>query len=324
MVKDIADARPGTTFDVLLHGSPFCDLTFTFTDRESLPVLGQEVYASNFAINPGGIFNISSALSRLGLRVGLKAQLGTDIFSRFIAERMEGSGLSLDLISWIERPKPVITAGVSFPHDRLFISYAAPDDELPPDPLITVEDLDRYRPRTLFTYGGEGVEAFREARRRGILVYLDTFWSPDHLRSSYLREVLAEVDLAAPNLPEALEMTGAPDAETALDVLSEWCPCPVIKLGSQGCIAACRGERYRVPAIEVKAVETTGAGDNFNAGLIYGLLRDYSFERSLRCANISGGLSTLTLGGSGAGYTAQTVEEMLEACEPEPLERRGR
>jgi sugar/nucleoside kinase (ribokinase family) len=324
VVKDIADARTGMTFDVLLHGSPFCDLTFTFTDRESLPVLGQEVYASNFAINPGGIFNISSALSRLGLRVGLKAQLGTDIFSRFIAERMEGSGLSLELIRWIERPKPVITAGVSFPHDRLFISYAPPQDEPPLDQAITTADFDRYRPRVLFTYGDEGVEVFREARRRGILVYLDTSWGPDHLRSAYMREVLGEVDVAAPNLLEALEITGASDPEGALDLLSRWCPCVVMKLGALGCIAVCRGQRYRVPAIDVRAVETTGAGDNFNAGLIYGLLRGYPFERSLRCATITGGLSTLTLGGSAADYTAETVEEMLEAEERELAERRGR
>lgn len=306
-----ATTQEGTfgPFDVLLRGDPFCDLTFTFAERDALPAMGQEVLAQNFAINPGGVFNISASLERLGLRVGLKAQLGTDIFSRFIAERMEACGISLDLTKRVDYPKPVVTVGISFPHDRLFISYDAEEDS--PDQLIAVQDFDRYRPRAVFTYGEEGVDVFREARRRGIFVFLDTAWNPPYLRSDFLQTVLREVDVAAPNLPEALELTGAADAESALEVLSEWCRCAVIKLGAEGCIASRDGVVYRVRGIDVEAIETTGAGDNFNAGLIYGILRGYPLETALRCANITGGLSTLVPGGCGGAYTAETVEQML-------------
>jgi sugar/nucleoside kinase (ribokinase family) len=295
----------------LLGGAPFCDLTFTFTDRESLPPVGQEVFAENFAINPGGSFNISSALSRLGLRVGLKAQIGSDIFSRFCVEQMERCGLALDLITRIDRPKPIVTVGISFPHDRLFISYAPPEGDVPSSPRIAVEDLETHRPRVLFTYGGEGVDIVREARRRGIVVVLDTNWNPEYLRSEYLRTVLAEVDVAVPNLPEALQISAAADAQGALDCLSDICRCAVVKMGPEGCIAACEGKRYAVPAIPVRAVETTGAGDNFNAGLIYGLLRGYPFSTALRCANIAGGLSTLVAGGCQGDFSAEVVERVL-------------
>src|SRR5579884_3957633 len=111
-------------FDVLLQGSPFCDLTFTFENLEGMPQLGHEVFAQDFGINPGGVFIIAAALSRMGLKVGLVTQLGTDIFSRFIAERMEANGLSTSLTDWVDRSIPVVTVGVSLPHDRLFISYA--------------------------------------------------------------------------------------------------------------------------------------------------------------------------------------------------------
>jgi sugar/nucleoside kinase (ribokinase family) len=304
------------SYDVLLQGNPFCDLTFTFTDRETLPVLGQEVYAGNFAINPGGVFNISSALTRLGLRVGLVTQLGSDIFSRFIAERMGEHGIARDLTTWIDAPLPVVTAGISFPHDRLFISYGPPTEGVPTAPRITEEDLDRYRPRVVFTHGEVRIDLCRAARRRGILVYVDTNWDPEFLHSARLRELLSEVDVFSPNLSEALEMTGAAEVESALEMLSGWCPTVAIKCGSAGALASSNGRIYQAPAIEVRAVETTGAGDNFNAGLIYGLLQRYSLERSLECATITGGLSTLAIGGSASGYTRADVERCIKMTAP--------
>jgi sugar/nucleoside kinase (ribokinase family) len=303
------DRMPDDTFDVLLQGSPFCDLTFTFTDRDSLPEMGQEVFAQNFALNPGGVYNITSALTRLGLSAGLMAELGNDIFSRFVAERMETSGISLDLIRWVDRPLPVVTAGISFPRDRMFISYMPP--ELRAVPRLTIRELDRYRPRAFFSYGEFPAELYREARRRGILVFVDTHWSPEYLRSEGLRMVLRDVDVFSPNLNEALHMTRSESDEEALDILARWCECVVIKTGKDGCLASREGRRYTVPAIDVEAVDTTGAGDNFNAGLIYGLLRGQSFETCLRIANIAGGLSTLVLGGCGSILSETEVGNRL-------------
>ncbi len=298
-----------TQYDVLLQGSPFCDLTFTFTDRESLPSLGQEVYASNFAVNPGGIFNVASALTRLGLCVGLMTQLGNDMFSRYIGDTMHETGISGALTTWIDEPLPVVTVGVSFPHDRLFLSYSPPP--VPPAPRITPRDLDRFSPRAVFTHGEIGLEICREARSRGILVYLDSNWDPEFLHSAELRHLLADVDVFSPNLAEALEITGAADALSALDRLKDRCRCVAIKCGADGTVAWCDGREYRAPAIDVRAVETTGAGDNFNAGLLYGLLGGHSFERSLRYATITGGLSTLVPGGCRSGFTSLVVEEWM-------------
>ncbi len=308
-------------FDVLLQGHPFCDLTFTFADRETLPILGQEVYAGNFAINPGGIFNISAALTRLDLAVGMVTQLGNDIFSRFIVERMEEHGISRDLTDRVDAPLPVVTAGISFPHDRLFISYGPPTDGIPAAPRVTEQILDRYRPRVLFTHGEVGIDICRAARQRNVLVYLDTNWNPEFLHSTSLRELLSEVDVFSPNLAEALETTGADEAEDALQILRTWCRCVAIKCGPEGALASAGGQIFRVPAIAVQAIETTGAGDNFNAGLIYGLLQGYSFERSLECANITGGLSTLAIGGSGSGYTAADIDHWSST--PAPGDRSG-
>lgn len=304
-------------FDVLLYGSPFCDLTFTFTDREELPPLGREVFAQDFGINPGGVFNIAAALARLDLRVGLKCVLGTDIFSRYIVERMAAAGLSTALTERVNRSMPVVSVGISFPHDRLFISYAEPDDPAAPDEQITADDLRRYRPRAWFSYGEHEPALYEAARAAGTVVVIDTAWDLELLHSPRLREVLPLASVFCPNLAEALEITGAGSPSEALDLLAERCACVAIKTGAEGCLAYCGGQRYAVPALSVRAVDTTGAGDNFNAGLIYGLLRGYPFETCLRCATIAGSLSTEVLGGSAAGATSADIEYRLREPEEE-------
>jgi sugar/nucleoside kinase (ribokinase family) len=224
---------------------------------------------------------------------------------------MEACGISLEFTTWVERPLPVITAGISFPRDRLFISYAAPEDPSDPEPPITLDLLEKHRPRVLFAYGEHGPELYREARRRGTFVYIDSHWNIEALHSSGIPQVLREVDVFSPNLAEACEITMTGTAEEALDVLEQWCRCIVVKAGARGCVASRDGKRVEVPALPVQAVETTGAGDNFNAGFLYGILHGYTFETCLRCANITGSLSTLVLGGAGSGVTAADIEERL-------------
>lgn len=299
------------SYDVLLKGTPSCDLTFVFNRRDALPSIGQEIFADGFAANPGGIFNIASALSRLSLRVGLIAVLGNDMFSHLIAERMEDANLSLALTTWVNCPVPVISAGISLPHDRLFVSYQPPMPNFPQHPGITLDDLDRYCPRAILTYGELAPAVLETARERGILIYADTYWDPDHLHDPALRDLAATVDVFSPNLTEALEITGARDAESALEILSGWGPCIVIKCGSAGCLAIRDGTRYDIEAPRVAAIDTTGAGDNFNAGLMYGLLHGFPFEQCLRCAVITGALSTLVLGGSATEITECNLQEWL-------------
>jgi sugar/nucleoside kinase (ribokinase family) len=66
----------------------------------------------------------------------------------------------------------------------------------------------------------------------------------------------------------------------------------------------------RVPGVKANVVDTTGAGDNFDCGFIYGQLQGYSLEDSIRCANICGGLSIEKHGGATASPMRAVVEKM--------------
>jgi sugar/nucleoside kinase (ribokinase family) len=89
----------------------------------------------------------------------------------------------------------------------------------------------------------------------------------------------------------------------------------VVKQGSQGALAVSRKEKVFVPGIKVdRVVDTTGAGDCFNAGFLYGFLRGQSLDTCLKYANLCGGLSVTGYGVSQAPSGAQ-VEGLLDHYE---------
>jgi len=99
------------------------------------------------------------------------------------------------------------------------------------------------------------------------------------------------------------------DAEEALARAAAVLPdgIVVMKDGSRGATAYQRGVREQVQALPVKCVDTTGAGDSFDAGFLYAYINGLSLADCLRHGNVCGGLATTAAGGAVA---APTLEEM--------------
>ena len=92
-------------------------------------------------------------------------------------------------------------------------------------------------------------------------------------------------------------MTGAPDAHEALTTLAALCPCVVIKRGADGAIGAAGGHVSEAPAEAAEVLDTTGAGDCFNAGFLVGWLGGLPLEHSLVLGNICGARAVEAFGG---------------------------
>jgi len=297
-----------TNYDVLLVGDYFCDLIFT--GLPIMPSLGTEVYGTGFDMMPGGSFITALALHRLGLCTGWACDFGNDVFSQFVLELVRQHGLDDSLFRLLDRPIRNISVSMSFPRDRAFVSYSDERDSLPLMPLI-----EKYKPRCLLLpslqFDEPLVELTMAAHRHGGLVYMDCQHTDQTLNTPGLAEALRRVDIFAPNTTEAIQLTGAATVEAAVAQLAELTPLVVAKLGADGAMAQAGTQVIRVPGISVKALETTGAGDCFNAGFLYGYLHGKPLETCLRCGNICGGLSTTACGGATAAPTAAEVEEWL-------------
>ena len=113
------------------------------------------------------------------------------------------------------------------------------------------------------------------------------------------------VDVFIPNAREALLVTGASAVESALQRLMEWTKIVIVKDGANGAWIGAGGKITHAPAVNAgPAVDTTGAGDCFNAGFLLGyVVEGAPLERCARYANICGGLSVTQVGGATAAPT---------------------
>jgi sugar/nucleoside kinase (ribokinase family) len=315
-------AGPGPEFDVAIGGTWYADLIFTGLAEP--PRLGAEIWARGFAMTPGGTYNVVAAMHRLGLHVGWSTVFGNDTFSAFLLGEARAEGLDERLFRIVERPRRLVTASFSMPHERGFVSF-----EEWPDDLDEIELVESHAARC-YLGGGvfpnpdpAGLRRALESRRA--MYVLDPQFTPATLDTPLVAETLELADVFIPNESEALHLTGATDVEEALAILGRHTDLVVIKRGSRGAIAAHGGVRLEAPAVACDAVDTTGAGDCFNAGLMAGLLAGDSLEDSLRQANVCAGLSTTAPGVTAAPFLDEVRRFLAQADGPrQPAHQRTR
>lgn len=277
-------------FDVAVLGGRFADLVFIGLER--MPAPGEEVFGSGFSLRPGGAFNTVLALRRLGLHVAWAVDFGDDLLSRFVRERAIAAGTDPALFVDHAKPLPSVTCAVVLGEERSFISYSAPD------PVISAPyKALAARTRAFFVPGFVGGLPFRLAtsvvRAKGALVFMDGNMSPSLSPTGErsVAQALKACDIFSPNEREALLLTGASDAEAALDELERLCPRVAIKLGERGLAASWAGERIRLPSLKVKPRDSTGAGDTFDAALLAAVLAGLGPRESLARAAAAGALA---------------------------------
>jgi sugar/nucleoside kinase (ribokinase family) len=296
-------------YDVLLLGRLFCDLVFT--DLPAMPELGREVFASQLDVAGGGSFIAAAAMHRLGLRVGLVADLGNDLFSQMVARLIEEEGLDTSLIRRHPLPLPQVTVALSFPDDRAFVTKINP----PPSRPDMADLLTRHSARHLHIYSlGPGLDhpdLTRLAHDAGLTVSMDCGWEETRLRDPRTPTLIESVDVFLPSAAEACFLTNRPSPEAALQELAHRVPTVAVKLGGDGVIAQAGDHFEHVPALRVTPVDTTGAGDAFDAGFIYAYLKESSMRDCLRYGSVCGGLATTAPGGATAVPTLEEVDIWL-------------
>jgi sugar/nucleoside kinase (ribokinase family) len=143
---------------------------------------------------------------------------------------------------------------------------------------------------------------FDAAHAHGLSVSIDTNYDPSEQWDSGLADVLPHTDIFLPNETELLAITHADNLDTAFQRLPPHLTVAV-KLGARGGLARRGPESAHADVIPVEVADTTGAGDSFDAGFLYGHLAGWELARALRFASICGSLSTRASGGTSAQAT---------------------
>jgi len=256
------------------------------------------------------------------LRVGYVGVVGEDEFGRFMLREMSARGVDVEPTVVDPAVKTGITVSLSTPVDRAMLTYSGSIAALTPE-RVDRALLDRARHLHVGSYflqtGLQNglAELLAQARAQGLTVSQDTGWDPHERWNSRFWETLAQTDVFLPNIDEARAITGAADVEAALASLVEQVPVVAVKLGAEGAIARRGEETVRAVPPSVQVVDTTGAGDSFAAGFVYGYLAGWSLEKTLRLACACGALTTRQPGGTnGQATLAEALEAMDDAHQP--------
>jgi sugar/nucleoside kinase (ribokinase family) len=298
-------------FDVIVVGNYSLDLIFTGLPR--FPVMGQDTIGSGFAMLPGEAFTHAVAMHRLGIKVGWAADFGNDDFSRFTLEKARTQGLDESLFVHHKKPMRRISVAMSYPQDRAFVTYYDPDPSIP----AAIKALAGASARLVYLpgfYFGPYLESsLKLMRLKKMKLVMDGNADNEVVMSvPAVVKAIRAADVFLPNASEARRMTGELDLEKAMRRLGEYCQLVVVKDGPNGAHAWDGEHLLHSPAIAVKPVDTTGAGDCFNAGFIKAWLDGLSLPDCLRWGNIVGGLSTLGMGGTGQKVTEEDVRAYLK------------
>jgi hypothetical protein len=306
-------------FDVLVAGSYSVDLIFS--GMPELPQLGKDLLSTGFMMTPGEAFISAVCMHRLGLKVGWAGDFGNDDFSQFALTRAREEGLDESLFVTHDRPYRRISASFSYPDERGFITYYDPDPKLP----AVVGSLVKSQARLLYIpglyYGSFLDTAIKWIRLKKMKLFMDGNSSRGNILgyssdSKSIRKAIKSVDIFLPNAQEARRLTGIMDLEYAIRELGELCSIVVVKDGRNGSYAYANNALFHVPSIPVDVVDTTGAGDCFNAGFICAWLNGQPLATCLKWGNIIGGLSTTQLGGTTRKISLNELKETLSQCYP--------
>lgn len=296
---------------VLVWGNYFCDVIFNGLPR--FPSLGTEIYTEGLQIVPGGVMNTVVALQRLQVETGWLGAVGTDIFSRYVLEWAENEHVDTSLLVRLNEPLQRVTVALSYPDDRSFVTYV----DAPPDLIPRLAEIAHSGDYTHIHFTGLLVDSrlppiLRAMRDGGLHVSMDCQHREETLQSPGVQDTLKTIDLFMPNAPEAMRLTHTNTLDDAVARLKQIVPQLVIKNGKDGALAIDGDETCSVPALPVTPIDTTGAGDVFNAGFLAGLLRGKSLERCLQWGNICGAAATQGFGGADPAPHLQTVLDQLE------------
>jgi len=284
-----------------------------FAGFPGFPLLGEEVFAERFEIQLGGGPQVLPILlSRMGIPSKLGTFLGDDLLSRFSLQLLEQEGFHNVHNLYRGKGKPVVITSVfSFPEDRSFLAY----NERASDADLSDQEVYDFLKGSQVCFAPQSEAVLKKLKQDGTIIVYDVGWS-DQLRLENYKHILRHTDVFVPNDKEAMKLTDTATPQEALRCLGEYVKYPVVKTGKSGCMALLDGEIVRVGAVEhLIPVDTTGAGDNFLAGIIYGICQGWDMVKSLQMANVMGGYSTLEMGCFKANITVEKAMELMKYYE---------
>ena len=302
--------------DLLILGDANPDLVLT-GDVE--PAFGQRerlLDGAHLTVGGSGAI-VACGAARLGLRVAFCGVVGDDLFGRFMRDELDRRGVDVKGLVVAPDRSTGLTVVLARPDDRAILTYEGTIGDLRAGSIDTefLAAASHVHVASYFLQGRLAPDLpalFERVRANGATTSVDPNWDPSERWDGGVRGLLSHTDVFLPNATEATHIAETASVDEAVIALGASAGLVVAKAGPDGAVASRGDELVRAPAPTVDTVDTTGAGDSFDAGFLVSWLAGDPLERALAIANACGGLSTRALGGVDA---QPTIDEALAHAE---------
>lgn len=270
------------------------NIDILYSGLKHLPAEGEEVFSQGFDIQLGGGVPATMVnLHRLGAPTKLCTFLGNDLLSSYAKDRFLKS--DIDLVNLYEGDEvPLIVTSIMITKkDRTFASYCS---NLEVTKELEDKIYNQLKGAKVVAMQMGYINVYKRLKEEGTILVFDTGWD-DTMSLVKYKEYLELADYYTPNQKEAIKITGSKTLEEAAKKLGAYFDKVIIKLDKDGCMCVENDTIYIVPPMKnVTAVDSTGAGDAFLSGFIYGLYHDYNFKDAILFGNITGGTCVQAVG----------------------------
>lgn len=304
-------------YDLLAVGELNVDIVLNGLKQP--PALGMEILAEGYTECMGSSTAICAcAAASLGMKTAFFGKLGTDAHGRLVSQTLRRYGVETGGIITGDDYRTGVTVSISTSSDRALVTYFGDTID-----CFGAEEVELERLRARHLHVGSyflqsklhpGLHAlFRQAHEMGMTTSLDAGWDETGGWRTSLGDVLAYTDFFFPNEKEAQAITGCSDMVPAACALAGMGCTAVVKLGGRGSLACRAGGEKVISAgpLQTHVVDTTGAGDSFNAGFLCAFVEGKKLEECLVYGNAAGAVSVTRVGGTAQCPTRREVEEAI-------------
>lgn len=278
------------------------DLVWDVLVKPDAPLLPGGDTTGRIALAPGGsAANVAAWVARCGMPAGFIGKVGADVFGSIIVEDLEREGVTMHTVRTAERDTGVILALIDRMGQRSMVTNQGADFVLLPEDLpeqalreagqvhITAWSLFTDPPRRA------AIRAAQIAHEAGVSVSFDpaSYQMIREMGHDAFHEASAglPVDMVFPNRDEGIALTATREPEAIAHAMARRYPgaTVVLKLDRDGCFVLSDTHAQHYPTDDVAVVDTTGAGDAFNAAFIARYRRDGDLAAAAQFANAIGG-----------------------------------
>lgn len=289
------------------------------TGLRAAPEMGGEILAEDCELTLGSASAIFAAgMTKLGHSVTFVSQVGRDYFGDFCIRTLQQLGVSTRHVQRKADEKTGVTIALSGKRDRALVTHSGAVATLTPD-RVDQALMKRHDHLHLTSYYLQKAlkpsfaDLFRRAKALGLTTSFDPNSDPSNKWSRSIDGVLSHVDVLFVNEREASQLTRSSTPKAALKTLGTKVPCSVIKRGPRGAMAIEDAAVGVHSGFKVTAVDTTGAGDSFDAGFLSAYLRQAPLAECLRIGNACGALSATRVGGTAGQPTESELQAFLRS-----------